>query len=172
MEKEDLKRIYILGPSGSGKSTIAKELSKELKIPNYDLDDIFWIKKPIKKRKESLFRPRLKKLIVKKKWIIEGVFHSWVKDAIKKSDLIILVDLSSKTLSWRLFKRYFKRKFSKIEVGSFKDTIKLVKYSRLYGKKKSNLYQYHQELIKGIKKPVITIQNKKQLNKFLEDIKK
>lgn len=162
-------RIYILGPSGCGKSTIAKKLSKELKTAHYDLDDIFWIKKPLKKRKESLFKPRLKKLIVRKKWIIEGVFHSWVEDAIKKSDLVILVDLSPKILSWRLFKRYFKRKFSKIETGNLKETVKLVKYSRLYGKKKSNLYQYHQKLIKGIKIPVITIQNKKQLNEFLSD---
>lgn len=165
------KRIYILGPSGSGKSTIAKKISKKLKIPSYDLDDIFWIKKPIKKRKESLFRPRLKKLISKKEWIIEGVFHSWVKDAVEKSNLIILINLSPKTLSWRLFTRYLQRKFKR-EEDSFKDMLKLIKFSRLYSKQKSNLYQKHQKLIKGRKKQVISIKNRKQLKQFLEDLGK
>lgn len=165
-------RIYIIGPSGSGKSTLAKTLSKKLRISHYDLDDIFWIKKPIKKRKESLYEPKLKKLTQKKKWIIEGVFRSWVKEAIRKSNLIILIDLSSKILTWRLFIRYIKRKFSGKETGNLKETIKLVKYSRLYGKKKSNLYQHHQRLIKGTEKQIITIQNKKQLNEFLEDFLK
>ena len=166
-----MKRIYIIGPSGSGKTTLAKKLSKKLGIPSYDLDDIFWIKKPVKKRRESLLKPRLKKLIKKKKWIIEVVFSSWVRDAVKKSDLIIWVDLSSKVLSWRLFTRYFKKKFRKEEMGSFNDTLKLIKYSRLYGKKQSHLYKFHKKLVSEVKNKVVNIKNNKQLNMFLQSLK-
>ena len=35
-------KIHIIGGSGSGKSYLAKKLAKELYIPYYDLDNIFW----------------------------------------------------------------------------------------------------------------------------------
>ena len=125
-------RIYIMGPSGCGKTTLSNKLSKKLKITSYDLDDVFWVKKPIKKRGEKLLKPRLKKLIQKKKWIIEGVFHSWIDSAIEKSDLIVLIDISPRILSWRLFRRYLKRKFKGEPEGDFKDILKLIKYGLIF----------------------------------------
>lgn len=37
-------KIYIMGPSGAGTTTLGKELSKRLKIPHFDSDDLFWEK--------------------------------------------------------------------------------------------------------------------------------
>ncbi len=45
LEIKEGEYVAVMGPSGCGKSTIANKLSKELKVPHYDLDDIYWIKK-------------------------------------------------------------------------------------------------------------------------------
>jgi adenylate kinase family enzyme len=48
--KIKLNKIYILGTSGSGKTYVGNILSKKLKIPVYDSDDIMFIKKFSKTR--------------------------------------------------------------------------------------------------------------------------
>jgi adenylate kinase family enzyme len=51
---------------------LAKTLSKKFSIPNFDLDDIFWEQKYIKKRSEKEKKIKLSKLIKENKyWIIE-----------------------------------------------------------------------------------------------------
>jgi len=167
---KNLKRIYIIGPSGSGKSFLAKKLSNQLKIPAYDLDDIFWLKKPIKKRPEQMWKPLLERISKKQKWIIEGIFHAWVESAIKKSDLIIWLDFPPRTLSWRLLTRHIKRKL-KGSPYKIKDTLYLLKYSKKYSKKETNLYLNHKKLIKKVKTNLVIIKNKKQLNNLLEKLK-
>ena len=82
MKKRDKKqpnKIYILGTVGTGKTTLAEKLSEKLDIPNYDLDDIYWIEFYTKERARSQRKLKLRKILRKKKWIIEGV-HSlkWV----------------------------------------------------------------------------------------------
>ena len=37
------KKIILIGTSGSGKTTFGNNLSKILKIPCTDLDDLFWL---------------------------------------------------------------------------------------------------------------------------------
>jgi hypothetical protein len=56
-------------------------------------------------------------------------------------------------------------------MGSFNDTLKLIKYSRLYGKKQSHLYKFHKKLVSEVKNKVVNIKNNKQLNMFLQSLK-
>jgi adenylate kinase family enzyme len=163
-------KIYILGTSGSGKSTLANQISKILKIKTYDLDDIFWYKKYTKKRNIEKRREKLKQLIKgKRKWIIEGIYTDWSEEAIKKADLIIWISTPKHILSWRIFKRYLKRKGEKDE--TLKDCINLIKYARGYKKHQSSSgYESHKKTIKNHKKEVVILKNNRQIKKFLKDL--
>ena len=165
-------KIYILGTSGSGKSFLAEKLSNYLKIPCYDLDDIFWYKKYTKKRNIEKRREKLKQLIkAKKKWIIEGVYTDWSEQAIKKADLIIWMSTPGHILSWRIFKRYLKRRGEKDE--TLRDCIKLIGYARGYRKHPSSTgYESHKKVIKNHKKEVVVLKSNRQVKKFLRRFKK
>ena len=42
MNKTLPKKIHIIGSVASGKTTLAKELSRKLAIPYYELDNVVW----------------------------------------------------------------------------------------------------------------------------------
>ena len=90
-----VNKIYIFGLTTSGKSTLATSLSKKLKIKAYSLDDIVWKKKWTERFPKEVQKRKLRKIIVKKKWIIEGVHtHDWVKPVISKADQVIFLNIS------------------------------------------------------------------------------
>ncbi len=169
------QRIRVLGTSGSGKTYLAKKLSKELKIKYYDLDDIFWIKKYTKKLPKHKRKEKAKDLTKRRKWIIEGIYGDWSLSSFKKSDLVIWLDPPFRIRSWRIFKRYLRRKLDKSIEECWKDCFGLIKYSRTY-KRKSNedseSYKSHREIINKHKINFIILRNRKQINKFLGDISK
>jgi len=169
------QRIRVLGTSGSGKTYLAKKLSNGLNIKYYDLDDIFWIKKYTKKLKKCKRKEKTQKLVKRKKWVIEGIYGDWSLSSFKKSDLVIWLDPPFKVRSWRIFKRFLKRKSDKNIKEGWKDCLGLIKYSGKY-KKKSNensaSYKSHREIINKHKINFIILRNKKQINKFLKDVLK
>lgn len=163
----DMKRIYILGNAGSGKTYLAKKLSKILKIQDYNLDDIFFYRKYDKKRSEKNREKLFKSIYKKKKWIIEGGYLSWIEEGIKKSDLVIFIEVPFYKTIYRVFKRFKKRKGKHKE--TWKDVFILIRSAKRYKKKG---YYKHQELIQKHKAEVIYLKNKKEINKFLRNIKK
>jgi adenylate kinase family enzyme len=172
--KINLKKIYIIGTSGSGKTYLAKKLSKILKIKNYNLDDINFIKKFTIKLPKNKRRSKLRKLLSKKnKWIIEGIYTDWSIDAIKKSDLIIWLDPPFRVRSFRILKRFFARKFSKQAHESFKDCIDLIKYSYKYKKDKDTTacFRAHKLIIDKHNINFIKLKNNTQINNFLRSLK-
>jgi adenylate kinase family enzyme len=165
----DIKRVHIIGTSGSGKSFLAKKLSNLLKIKVYDLDDLFWKRKYNIERDEKERIKLLKNITKKNKWIIEGVYSSWVEDSIKRSNLIIWLDPPAHILSYRLILRFFRRKEFK-ELEGWKGLRLMLKYAINYHKKKQAAgYYLHKGLIEKHKASFVYIKSKKELNKFLED---
>jgi len=166
-----MKKIYILGTSASGKTTLAKKLSDKLKIKNYNLDNIFWQKKYTKKRNSTEVKQKIKKVFKKKQWIIEGVSGYWTSEGVKKSDLIIWLNFSSKILIFRLLKRFILNK-DKQKNENWKNTFRLIKYIQSYSKGEHiGSKKFHQDRIEKHVKKVIIIKNNKELQKFLKDLK-
>ncbi len=162
-----MKKIFIIGMTGSGKSSLAKKISKKLKIPTYDLDDIFWIEKYSVKKDDENCKIELKKILKKETWIIEGVYD-WGKEAADKSDLIIWLNYGINICAYRVFKRWL---FSKKREKTIKEIYGLIKYIRAYmivrPNKVKSTYQKHTEMIVGNENKLIKINNKKEFNEFL-----
>ena len=165
-----MKRIYILGTMGSGKTTLAKEISKKLKIKACDLDDVFWKRKFDLKRDEKERSQRVKKIIQKKEWIIEGVYSSWgVEDILTRATHVIMLDFPVYVLWYRVMKRYLAR--SGLHKEKIFEVMMLLKYIWLY--KRRGPYGGYYEHIKQIKKSkgkYICITSQKQKKIFLDTL--
>lgn len=171
MKKEIMhyRKIFILGTTGSGKSTLARQISEITNLIHYSLDwivysdNIFWKKKYTKKTRDK----KLKKLLLKRKWIIEGAYaENWILPIVKKADLIIILQLPKHVLMKRVFNRYLKNKF--IGKGdSFKEMLNLLKFSYLY---KNKFFCSYKKMAKKHKKEYIILKNNKEINKFLKQI--
>ena len=148
-----MAKIFISGGSGSGKTTYAKKLSKELKIPHFDLDDIKWINEKncfnCERPKEERFALRDKILSENDNWVIEGVYtKDWIIPILEQSDRIIILKPSTRVRQYRIFKRWVK-KILGIEPKTHKENLvtlfKLLCWSKTYE-------QYLPELLEKIER--------------------
>ena len=132
-----IKRIHIIGGPGSGKSYASKLLSHSLKIPYYDLDELYfdrkakknWTKTPEKARNKAF-----KKILKKDKWIIEGVYYKWVHNSFSEAEVIIVLNSNVYIRTWRILKRFILRKIGlgKIKKESLKEFIDLLKWNHTF----------------------------------------
>ena len=171
-------RIYIIGTVGSGKTFLANKLAHILKIKSYDLDNIFWKRKYGQKRSENERNRLFLSLCNKKKWIIEGVYTSWIKEGLKKSDMVILLDIPLSTLIWRITKRTIKReKSKKFGKNRYKESLMgywgLLKAVIRYRQKSHERgYYKHKEMIAKHQVNFVCLKNKKEINDFLHTFSK
>lgn len=105
-----MKRIMIFGLSGSGKSTLARILGEKLSIEPTHLDRLHW-KEGWKENSDKSMRDKLKKVMEKDEWIIEGNYMRILgEERVNKADTVIFMDFNRFFRLWRVVKRYFQYK--------------------------------------------------------------
>ncbi len=102
------KKIAIVGPRGSGKTTISDQLSRELSIPVFHMDEIMWSPKWESVCKEEYLRIH-NQIIGGEQWIIDGSIDEDMKERLTAADLVIYIDYPVIISSFRFFKRYVSR---------------------------------------------------------------
>ena len=89
-----MNRICIIGGSGTGKTTLANNLGKKLNLPVYHIDGINHLKNWDKRDEDERDKIILEKAD-EERWIIDGTYHSTLKQRLEKSDYVIFLDYST-----------------------------------------------------------------------------
>ena len=161
-------KIYITGGSGSGKTTLIKKISKVLGCPCYNQDHFKYSEDFQIKYSDDERAKRLNTVLRKKRWIIEGVYdRAWIESILNKAELIIVLDISKMVCLWRVYKRS-RSIMKETDKHKFKDMVYLLRRTNNY---KKRVHRNLLELIENKNKEHITLKNKRQVEKFLEDIK-
>ncbi|MBR5313959.1 MAG: adenylate kinase [Clostridia bacterium] len=87
-----MKKIMIIGCPGSGKTTFAKKLHGKTGIPLYHLDMIWHLPDKTTVSREE-FDKRLKKILEKNEWIIDGNYNRTLELRAQKCDTLFFIDL-------------------------------------------------------------------------------
>ncbi len=102
--KTENKKIIVLGCPGSGKSTFSKRLHALTQVPLYHLDQIWW--KPDRTNiSRDEFDERLKEILDKDEWIIDGSYSRTYEPRIRACDTIIILDLDEEVCMEGIRKR-------------------------------------------------------------------
>ncbi|MGY4796065.1 AAA family ATPase [Lysinibacillus fusiformis] len=171
MTKEFPQRIHIIGSVGSGKTTLARELSKTLQIPYYELDNVAWIRKESGDivRTDEEKEAHLQSILQTNSWIIEGIHQEeWVVDSFQQADCILFLDTPYKVRIFRIIKRFMKQKMG-IEKAHYQPTFsiffKMFRWNKRFEQKgKPRFFKQQSDLLNKI----LVIQQKKDLNNFLQ----
>lgn len=163
-------KIFIVGGIGSGKTTLANKLSNILHIKTYELDDIAYKKRETyEKYKPKERNKKVKVILEKKKWIIEGFYsRSWIYPIYRKADVVIILNIKPSISKKRVILRFLKRKFFSKRKASLKKTIGLLKYVEEYPKK---YFKIQKETAKKLSKRMIILKNNSEIREFLEKLK-
>ena len=86
-----MKKVIIIGCPGSGKSTFARKLKSVTGLPLYHLDMMYWNEDKTTVDK-SVFLNRLKEVLDKSCWIIDGNYASTMEMRIKECDTVFFLD--------------------------------------------------------------------------------
>ena len=102
-----MQRILILGSGGAGKSTLAGKIAQRTKLPIIHLDQHYWKPHWIESSKEE-WTERVKELIQKEQWIMDGNYGGTLELRIPRADTIIFMNTSRWLCLYRVFRRWWK----------------------------------------------------------------
>ncbi len=91
-----MKKIIVIGCPGSGKSTFSRALNEKIGIPLYHLDLMFWNADKTTVEK-CVFLARLRDVLNKDEWIIDGNYASTMEERILMCDTVIFLDYPLET---------------------------------------------------------------------------
>lgn len=105
--KQFMQRILILGNAGSGKTRLAIQLAKHLDLELIHLDYHFW-QPGWQKPQIASWLEKVKYLISKPKWVMDGNYSSILELRREKADTVIFLEEKRLICLWRCFRRYLK----------------------------------------------------------------
>ncbi|QXE02187.1 DNA topology modulation protein FlaR [Terribacillus sp. DMT04] len=167
------QKIHIVGSVGSGKTTLAREMTVQLTVPHYELDNMMWKRSPDGdvRRSEKLRRQILQDITSRESWIIEGVHTAdWIEESLRQADLIIWLTPAPRVHNIRIAKRYL-RQITGLEKAnytpSFRMFLKMFKWNR-YFEKSNKPYIYDAFSKYGDK--VMLVENKADVEAFIRNL--
>lgn len=86
-----MKKVIVIGCPGSGKSTFARAMHQKTGIPLFHLDMLYWNADKTTVEK-AVFLQRLKNVLDKDEWIIDGNYASTMEMRMKECDTVFFLD--------------------------------------------------------------------------------
>lgn len=159
-------RIIVFGATGSGKTTLAKELSKVLSTPSYSTDDFVYKKKWKEKYSDKERNSCIRRISKMKKWIVEGVHDGeWLIPLLKKSNVIILLDINKFLLWYRVTKRYLLHE--KRHYRGLQSLARMIYWATVY---KKDSYIKHTAFIKKYGKTTFIFRSFRDKKRFIDEL--
>ena len=161
-----MDRILIIGINGSGKSTFANKLGAKLNREVIHLDSIYYKSGwQVAHQTRDEWKQKVKELVSKERWIIDGHYNSTLNIRMPTADTIIFFNFNKLQCLYRVCKRAFGKRqpFDKPEGNFNKLSWNLIKKLVIFPKKKilKMLDQYS-----GTKK-IFVVKNDKEANSLL-----
>lgn len=85
------RKILVIGCPGAGKSALARKLNEKLSLPLYYLDMI-WHKPDQMTCSREEFDRKLREILEKDEWIIDGNYLRTLEMRLKEADTVFLLD--------------------------------------------------------------------------------
>ena len=116
---------------------MANQLSQLLNVAAFDLDRLFWDSNSDRygiRTPEDMRNDRLQEILQKDSWIIEGVYYSWLYDSFAQADVIIVLNSNAFLRTWRILKRFIKKKLGIIQSKKegIRDLLRLIIWNHKY----------------------------------------
>lgn len=87
-----MKKVLIIGCPGAGKSTFARKLAEKTGLPLYYLDMI-WHRPDRTTLPPEEFDERLKEILMRDSWIIDGNYSRTLPIRLKEADIVFFFDI-------------------------------------------------------------------------------
>lgn len=99
-----MRKVLVIGSSGAGKSTFSRRLGEVTGLDVIHLDKLFWNPNWIE-TPEQTWRARVKGLLTRESWIMDGNFGGTMELRLAACDTVIFLDLPRLVCTWSIIKR-------------------------------------------------------------------
>ncbi|URN94124.1 MAG: hypothetical protein NAG76_20225 [Candidatus Pristimantibacillus lignocellulolyticus] len=123
-----MNKVLIIGSVASGKTTLARQLSKKLNIPWYELDSIVYHQTALERYKRSAAEQVETIIEINQNgdWIFEGVDRLSYQCLYEMADTIVFLDTPLWKRKIRIFSRFVKQQLG-IEKSNYTSDLKMLR---------------------------------------------
>lgn len=142
-------KICIIGPSGAGKTTLAKQLAKELSLPAYAFDEIYWdiSGRVFIKNSECFISAKVDSIKMTENWIVEGAYDRRLLPFFKDCCLILRLNIPYWCRVKNLIKRFLVNRIQRqMPKETLVNTWALLRFSKQYDNRLDKFFNNHPEL--------------------------
>lgn len=158
-------KVLIIGIVASGKTTLARRLSKETNIKNYEIDLIVHDDKNKRKRTNKEQQKIIEKINKQSDWIIEGTLRKNLYNLLELADKIIYLDIPIQVRKRRILLRYIKQKL-KIEKSNYRPNKEMLKNMYKWTNEfENNKIELEEEMLK-YKEKLIVLKSKRKIKLY------
>lgn len=171
--EETIMKIYIVGIVAGGKTTLAKELSRRLATPWYELDCIVHVDNSDRGRYKRTPEEQVELINSIDKagnWIIEGTYRKSCHCLMDMADTIIFLDPPLGIRKLRIIKRFIKQQLG-LEKCHYKSDIGMLKLMFKWTREFESDRRNFEGLLQPYNNKVLRLQDNKDLS-FLRENKK
>ncbi len=167
-----MERILIIGCGGAGKSTLARQLGEKTGLPVVHLDKLYWKPGWVERTREE-FDALLEAELTRERWIIDGNFGRTLPWRLEYCDTVIYLDFSR----WACLMGVAKRVITtygtvRPDMGEgCPERFDLDFLKWVWNFNRDNQERFRNDLSKAKHANIITLKNRREVRRFLNEIR-